>query len=47
MVVFIKKNQIKIDFPHINHINSDYPHHAIINVAPCAECADGIAKPAQ
>ena len=35
-VVFVKKSN-KIDFP----------HHAIINIAPCAERADRIAKPAQ
>ena len=36
MVVFTKK-QIKFD----------YPHHAILNIAQCAEHANRIAKPAQ
>ncbi len=34
MVVFIKKSN-----------KFDYPHHAILNIAKCAERADGIAKP--
>ncbi len=35
MVVFIQKNQIKMDFPTTR-----------LNIAPCAERADWIAKPA-